>query len=105
MQKHGVLKLLCRAGIVASLLLAGVLTPVSKADAYEGCQKRMIHADRELHKYIAKHCYESRQDDHWRHELREAREWCWKHRHRWWNEDERRWHTDRDWSDRDHDTP
>jgi len=35
--------------------------------------------------------------------LREAREWCWTHEHKWWDEDNRRWHTDRDWDDHDHD--
>jgi hypothetical protein len=35
--------------------------------------------------------------------LHEAREYCWAHAHRWWDEDGRRWHTDRDWDEHDHD--
>lgn len=76
--------------------------PAARADE-EGCQRRLAHADHRLHEAIEHHGWESRQAAHWRHELHEAREWCWEHSHRWWDEDGRRWHTDRDWDDRDHD--
>jgi hypothetical protein len=35
--------------------------------------------------------------------LREAREYCWEHSHRWWDEDGHRWRSGRDWDDHDHD--
>ena len=38
-----------------------------------------------------------------RQQLHEAREYCWSHAHKWWDEDSHRWHTDRDWDDHDHD--
>src|SRR5882757_3373288 len=59
-------------------------------------------ADHRLHEAIERHGYESRQADHWRHELREAREYCWQHSHRWWDVEGNRWHTERDWDDHDH---
>jgi len=96
----------------ASLLSAAVLTaallftsvPRLHADEhYERCQRRIAHADHELHEAIEKHGRHSPQADHKRNELREARERCWSEYHRWWDEDEHRWHTERDWNDHDHD--
>jgi len=46
---------------------------------------------------------ESRQVVNARQQLHEAREYCWTHAHKWWDEDNHRWHTDRDWDDHDHD--
>ena len=80
------------------VLFAGA--PAAKAD---GCQDRLNKADHKLHEAIEHHGYESRQADHWRHELREAREYCWQHSHRWWDVDRNRWRTERDWDDHDHD--
>jgi hypothetical protein len=80
------------------LLFAGA--PGAKAD---GCQDRLVRADHRLHEAIEHHGAESKQAEHWRHELHEAREYCWAHGHRWWDEDGRRWRTDRDWDDHDHD--
>ena len=104
MQKHRIQAFLLKVAVCGSLLAGCLaLTPVPRAEAADGCQKRLIHADHELHRAIEKHGYESSQAEHWRHELREARTWCWEHGHRWWNEDEHRWHSDRDWDDHDHD--
>jgi len=82
----------------ATLLLAGA-TAVRADD----CQKRIIKADHKLHEAIDKHGWQSSQAEHWRHELAEARSYCWEHGHRWWDEDGHRWHTERDWDDHDHD--
>lgn len=82
-------------------LYAFVFIPSSRAD--DDCQKRISHADHELHKAAEKHGWESPQAEHWRHELAEARSWCWEHAHRWWDEDEHRWRDQRDWDDHDHD--
>jgi len=91
--------LLGTAALTAGLVFfAGA--PMAKA---EGCQARLIRADHRLHEAVERHGPESRQAEHWRHELREAREYCWEHGHRWWDEDGRRWRTERDWDDHDHD--
>ena len=75
----------------------------SREDIDERCQRRIEHADHELHEAIEHHGRHSRQADHERRELREAREHCWRERHRWWEVHERRWHEEHDWDDRDHD--
>ncbi len=84
-------------------LLAFVATPRVYADDYDRCQRRIAKADHRLHEAIEHHGWNSRQADHARHELHEARERCWNNYHRWWDEDGHRWHTDRDWDDHDHD--
>ena len=75
----------------------------SREEIDERCQRRIEHAEHDLHEAIEHHGRYSRQADHERRELREARDRCWREHHRWWDEHERRWHDQRDWSDRDHD--
>jgi hypothetical protein len=93
--------LLVSAALLGMLALAGA--PRASADDYDRCQRRIAKADHKLHEAIEDHGWYSRQADHARHELREARERCWNERHRWWDEDHHRWHSDRDWDDHDHD--
>ena len=89
------------AAVMGSFLLfAGA--PRSRADEHE-CQERIAKADHRLHEAAEHHGWNSKQADHARHELSEARQYCWEHSHRWWDEDEHRWHTDRDWDEHDHD--
>jgi len=89
------------AAIIAGLLLfAG--TTRAPADDHD-CQKRVAKADHNLHEAIKHHGRESKQADHARHELQEAREHCWNTEHKWWDEDAKRWRTERDWDDHDHD--
>jgi len=76
------------------------LAPGAKANE---CQDRIRHADRALHKAAARHGWDSPQAAERRRELFAAREWCWAHGHRWWDEDGHRWHRDRDWDEHDHD--
>jgi len=90
---------LAGAALAGFLLFAGA--PTLRAD--DDCQKRISRADHRLHEAIEHHGRESRQADDARHHLREAREYCWEHSHRWWDEDGRRWRSDRDWDDHDHD--
>jgi hypothetical protein len=98
--KTGLVRFVCGAAI----FVAGALTTAApRAKADDDCQKKLVHADHELDRAVDKHGYTSKQAEHWRHELREAREWCWEHRHRWWDEHEHRWHDQRDWDDHDHD--
>jgi hypothetical protein len=90
--------------LVAGTTLAGFLffaTPRARGDEHE-CQKRAAKADHKLHEAIEHHGYRSKQAEHARRELREAREHCWADYHRWWDEDEHRWRSDRDWRDDDH---
>lgn len=94
--------LLPAAALTAALLFTSV--PRLHADEhYERCQRRIAHADHELHEAIEHHGRHSPQADHKRHELQEAREHCWNEYHRWWDEDAHRWHTERDWDEHDHD--
>src|ERR1700758_3940949 len=96
---------------IASLLSGTVLTaallltvaPRVHAEDIDRCQRRVAHAEHELHEAIEKHGRHSRQADHERRELHEARERCWREYHRWWDEHEQRWHQERDWDERDHD--
>jgi hypothetical protein len=75
----------------------------ASAEGYDSCQRRIAKADHRLHEAIEDHGWNSRQAERARHELHEARERCWNERHRWWDEDGHRWHSDRDWDDHDHD--
>src|ERR1700686_2400433 len=62
-----------------------------------------LQAEDELHRAIEKYGRNSERANHERRELRAARERCWRERHRWWDEHEHRWHTERDWDEHDHD--
>jgi hypothetical protein len=77
--------------------------PQMPAETPEHCQRRVIHAEHELHEAIERHGRESRAAEVKRHELHEARERCWAEQHRWWDDREHRWHTERDWDDHDRD--
>jgi hypothetical protein len=96
---HHVKAILPTAALATGLLLfAGA--PAAKAD---GCRERLIKADHKLHEAIEHHGPDSKQAAHYRHELHEAREYCYAHGNRWWDVEGNRWHTDRDWDDHDHD--
>lgn len=82
------------------LLFAGA--PRAVADE-ANCQRRIAKADHKLHEAAEHHGWNSPQAEHARRVLREVREDCWNRYHKWWDEDGRRWHTDRDWDDHDHD--
>jgi hypothetical protein len=87
--------------LAAFLLCAAV--PRLQAEDQDRCQRRVIHAEHELHEAIDRHGRQSRQANHERRELHNARERCWRERHQWWDEHDHRWHTDRDWNEHDHD--
>ena len=93
---------------VATALLGGFMifavgAPTLRADDDGGCRNRIIRADHRLHEAAEHHGWDSPQAQTRRAELAAAREFCWSHAHRWWDEDSHRWHTDRDWDDHDHD--
>jgi hypothetical protein len=91
--------------VLTSLAFLGMLffLGATSTQARDDCQKRIRRADHKLHEAVEHHGWNSSQADHWRHELAEARSSCWEHNQRWWDEDEHRWHKDRDWDDHDHD--
>jgi hypothetical protein len=99
MKKHSRLRRL----LTIAALTAGLLFAVPSATGEDRCQRRIIYAEHELHEAIEDYGYYSRPANHWRHELHEARERCWREHQHWWNEHEHRWHHDRDWDDHDHD--
>ena len=88
------------AALIGFLLFTGA--PRVRADESE-CQHRTERADHRLHDAIEHHGRESRQAEHARAQLREAREQCWNRNKRWWDEDGHRWRSERDWDDHDHD--
>ena len=87
------------AALAAVFLFASV---PGSAGHDDDCYGRTARAEHKLHQAIEHHGYYSRQADHWRRELREARERCWRERQQWWDEHGHRWHRDRDWDDHDH---
>jgi hypothetical protein len=92
--------LLAGSALAGFLLFTGA--PRLRADD-DDCQRRIAKADHRLHEAIEHHGRNSRQADNARRNLHEAREYCWGRGHRWWDEDEHRWRSERDWDDHDHD--
>lgn len=89
------------AGLALAATCLTALAPPLRAE--DDCQKRIVRADHKFHEAVEHHGWQSSQAEHWRHELTEARAYCWEHAHRWWDEDGHRWHDQRDWDDHDHD--
>ena len=77
-------------------------TPRAPAETQQQCQHPRAHVDHELYAAIEHHDVHSREAEHQRHELHQARECCWRE-HQGWDEHEHGWHTRQDWDDRDHD--
>jgi hypothetical protein len=92
--------------VLATAALGGFLllgaAPRAVADD-DSCRHRLVKADHRLHEAAEHHGWNSPQAEHARHDLHEAREYCWGKFHKWWDEDGHRWHTERDWDDHDHD--
>ncbi len=92
---------LAGAGIAAFAMLLGAL----QLRANE-CQKRTEKAAHHLHDAVVHHGDHSPQADRARHELNDAREYCWDHGHRWWDSDSQQWHSNHGWDNgqSDHDS-
>jgi hypothetical protein len=99
--KHHLGKTALIAGALTAFAAFGT-TPPARANDDSDCQKRVSKADHRLHEAIEHHGYRSSQADAARHDLAEQREYCWGSNHKWWDEDSRSWHTERDWRDEDH---
>jgi hypothetical protein len=95
--KYGLGKLFLTGAALTGFLLF-TAAPQVRAEESE-CQHRLAKADHRLHEAVEHHGWESKQAEHARHDLHEAREYCWSTYHKWWDEDDHRWHTDRDWDD------
>jgi hypothetical protein len=91
------------SGTVLAVALLFTAAPRLHAESYDRCQRRIAHAEHEVHLAVERHGRNSRKADHERLELHEARERCWRERHQWWDEREHRWHAERDWDDHDRD--
>ena len=91
---------LAAAALAAFLMFTAA--PLLRADDHD-CQRRVAKADHKLDQAVAHHGAQSKQAEHARHDLRAAREQCYSRYHRWWDEREHRWHSERDWDDHDHD--
>ena len=89
--------------VALAVFLLCVAVPRLKAEDQDRCQRRVAHAEHELHEAIDRHGRHSKQANHERRELHNARERCWRERHQWWDEHDHRWHKDRDWDEHDHD--
>ena len=101
--RHRLINSLFGKTALAAAALAGLLIfPGVPRLLADDCQRSVARADHRLHEAIEHHGYRSEQAERRRHELHEARERCWNVRHRWWDEHEHRWHTERDWDDHDH---
>ena len=96
-----------RKAMLAAAICVGMLAfagaPRASAESYDACQRRIARADHRLHEAVEHHGWDSPEAAKYRLELADARAWCWAHSHRWWDEDEHRWHTEHDWDDHDHD--
>jgi hypothetical protein len=95
---------IAKATVVAAVLSGFLLfagTPTVQASEESDCRERIVKADHRLHEEATKHGWDSPQAAEKRRDLTAARERCWEHGHRWWDEDGQRWHTERDW-DVDH---
>jgi hypothetical protein len=89
------------AALVATLFLTA--GPGLHAEDYDRCRHSIIHREHVLHESIERYGRHSPEADHQRHALHAVRERCWREYHRWWDEHEHRWHTERDWDEHDHD--
>lgn len=91
-----------KAAIGLGVLAGMFIFTVPQARADDDCQRETARIDHKLHEAIEHNGPDSKQADHWRHELAEQRERCWGKEHKWWDEDGHRWRTDHDWDDHDH---
>ncbi|MFY9803314.1 MAG: hypothetical protein WA211_16290 [Candidatus Acidiferrales bacterium] len=83
-------------------VLAGLLVFAAPQVRADNCQNDTARIDHNLHEAIKHDGPNSKEADHWRHELAEERQHCWDKEHKWWDEDAHKWHTEHDWDDHDH---
>jgi hypothetical protein len=87
-------------GVLGALVAFLLFTGAPRVTASESeCQHRTDKADHNLHDAIKHHGYDSKQADHARHELAEARQYCWDHDHKWWDVEGHSWRVEHNWDD------
>jgi len=86
------------ASLAGGLLLFGGAATVRAAD-FDSCHRNVEKWESRLDRDIDRHGFDSRQANHDRHELREAREKCERYYRDYWRD---HYNHDRDY-DRDHD--
>ena len=105
--KHYAARLWMLSSGIGAALIAPAAVPRALAESRdeidEQCQRRIQHAEHDLHEAIEHHRRDSRPAGHERNKLHEAREQCWREPHRRWDEHEHRCHDLRDWDDHDPD--
>lgn len=97
-----VTKLLLSLAALAAFTVFPAL-PRAHAESEEQCKQRIVNANHKVHDAIDHHGENSSQAVHARKDLQSARERCWNEHHKWWDEDQQRWHDQQDWDDHDHD--
>lgn len=86
MQLHHLGKSLFGKAALATAALGGLLlfagAPGASAADRDDCQRRIARTERRLNDAVEDHGFYSRQDEHWRHERREAVERCYGRNYR-----------------------
>jgi hypothetical protein len=88
---------------VGLAVLAGLFMFAAPQLRADDCQRDTARIDHNLHEAIKHNGPDSKEANHWRHELAEQRQRCWEKEHKWWDEDTHSWHNQHDWDDHDHD--
>jgi hypothetical protein len=99
--QSNVIKRIGKSVLISGALL-GFLAGPGVRSLRADCQSDTARIDHKLHDAIKTKGPDSKEADHWRHELNAERQRCWDANHKWWDEDEHRWHTDKDWDEHDH---
>lgn len=89
--------------LALGVVLMFVAVPSSQADSRAKCHQRIEKAEYKLNEAVRRHGVRSPQAENWRRALINERERCWREHHGWWDAQERRWHTERDWEERHED--
>ena len=85
------------SALILGVLMTFVAVPSSFADGRAKCQAKIENREAKLHEMERRYGPRSPQAENWRRSLNAEREACWNKYHGWWNGDEHRWHTERDW--------
>lgn len=85
---------------LASLALTGfaMLSAAPRAHA-DDCKKQTEKAVKDWHKAVQHEGTKSDAAKYAKHEVRNAQQACWDTQRRWWDPEEHRWHTDKDFDD------
>ena len=93
------LKRLAVSGAITAALGGAMLVsgPRLYAEDHSECQHKIEKAQARLDDAIRKHGERSHEAEDRRRDLNAEREHCWSKYHGWYDAQEHRWHTERDW--------